>query len=753
MKTNVPSLVTDRAHSRGASSATPAAGSPVRRLTLLALMATLLANCAAEAALFKVTNTADGGPGSLRQAIADANLRKGPDKIEFAIPGKGPFTIHPATPLPPIADPLDLSAEGKPVSLDSSGLAWGLKINSSDCSVRALPIHAAYGPAISAKGPTLSSLTEALSLIAHPTGRVVTGSIPKADLYDTTVPTWQSGGAWSWDNYPIPGGGGDDYAFRAVGVMNVPAEGDYLFTLGSDDGSQLLIDGTEVASAPDPRAFALSYTTVHLTAGQHDLTWIGYQQGGGAGFEVSVATGDLPWWWGQDWGWYYQTYEPGWSVLGDPTAPSGVTLAAGLNVTVYYLDPQPLKNITIDLGGKSLNGDWVLDGSFDGVTAGISMDRAAGLRIKNGTVRGFYPGIDLGNCSDVDFSGLLVTGNVWGSRVKSTCHDVRIRECAYSQNGVGCILGGAHHEFKNNSLTDNQASALGIDDLSDSLIQNNDVLRNGLYNWDTYGYAEAVVSGFSVRNCVIEGNRINGNTEGVLVFFGNNNIIRNNECNHNSHGLGLWMDSSSNNSILGNQFNDNGTRGLLMDYFCTSNEIAGNEFSRNTIGLELSTFVADNLVQNNVADGNSFFGMGITFIGVQNTFRLNTARNNGQVGIGIEQCHYLGDCVFGNTMESNTSFGNGTFDLFDNSSPVVTSPAADSSFARASAEMDQEREKRHADLAKKHPELKARFEHEREKFEKEHKKSGPPSTCLNLWNLNKFLTDSEGDGPGAGCIQ
>ena len=40
---------------------------------------------------FAVTNTSDSGPGSLRQAILDANLATSapPDTIQFAIPGTG----------------------------------------------------------------------------------------------------------------------------------------------------------------------------------------------------------------------------------------------------------------------------------------------------------------------------------------------------------------------------------------------------------------------------------------------------------------------------------------------------------------------------------------------------------------------------------------------------------------------------------------------------------------------------------------
>jgi hypothetical protein len=58
---------------------------------------------------FVVTNTNDSGPGSLRQAILDANATDNADGsadlITFAISGPGPHTITPLTPLPPVDTP------------------------------------------------------------------------------------------------------------------------------------------------------------------------------------------------------------------------------------------------------------------------------------------------------------------------------------------------------------------------------------------------------------------------------------------------------------------------------------------------------------------------------------------------------------------------------------------------------------------------------------------------------------------------
>ncbi len=70
-----------------------------RRRVRAAIM--LFASSAAlSAATFTVTNTNDSGPGSLRQAILDANeSNAGTDLIAFNIPGAGVHTIRPTSPL------------------------------------------------------------------------------------------------------------------------------------------------------------------------------------------------------------------------------------------------------------------------------------------------------------------------------------------------------------------------------------------------------------------------------------------------------------------------------------------------------------------------------------------------------------------------------------------------------------------------------------------------------------------------------
>ena len=109
-----------------------------------------------------VTNTLDAGPGSLRQAILDANAHPNdpgaPDKIRFAIPGAGPHNIVLATALPFITDAVDINGGTQPgttttptVAIDGTTLAGsidGLRILAGGTSIRKLNIRKFPGDGI-----------------------------------------------------------------------------------------------------------------------------------------------------------------------------------------------------------------------------------------------------------------------------------------------------------------------------------------------------------------------------------------------------------------------------------------------------------------------------------------------------------------------------------------------------------------------------------------------------------------------------
>jgi hypothetical protein len=111
-------------------------------------------------ATFTVTDTSNSGPGSLRQAILDANANPGADLIAFNIGGGGAQTISPLTPLPTVTSPVTIDGTTQPgfsgapiivLSGTNAGLGAdvdGLKITAGSSVIRGLVINRFRGDGI-----------------------------------------------------------------------------------------------------------------------------------------------------------------------------------------------------------------------------------------------------------------------------------------------------------------------------------------------------------------------------------------------------------------------------------------------------------------------------------------------------------------------------------------------------------------------------------------------------------------------------
>src|SRR6185436_15602603 len=102
-------------------------------------------------------NTNASGPGSLEQAILDANTNTGPHTIEFNLPGPG-FTISPSGPLPALTESITLDGATQPgfagsplveisgASAGSPGVD-GIRIATGGCVIHSLAINRFSGHA------------------------------------------------------------------------------------------------------------------------------------------------------------------------------------------------------------------------------------------------------------------------------------------------------------------------------------------------------------------------------------------------------------------------------------------------------------------------------------------------------------------------------------------------------------------------------------------------------------------------------
>jgi len=140
--------------------------------TLAGLLVSCLTTASLAAATFMVTNTDDLGPGSLRQAIQDANATPGLDTIAFNIPGAGVHTIAPATLLPQISDVVTIDGYTQPgasvntdpiatnavllIEVDGSAAGSGPTLNIGfvpGSTIRGLAIGGSPGAALNVSGP------------------------------------------------------------------------------------------------------------------------------------------------------------------------------------------------------------------------------------------------------------------------------------------------------------------------------------------------------------------------------------------------------------------------------------------------------------------------------------------------------------------------------------------------------------------------------------------------------------------------
>jgi hypothetical protein len=162
--------------------------------------------------VYTVINTADGGEGSLRQAILDADAHPGPDTVIFDIPGAGMHTIQPLSPLPAITDPLVLDATSQPgyagsplIELNGASAgasASGLTIAAGGSTVRGLVINAFAKSGVALQG------NGGNAVVGDWIGTDATGTAPRPNRYGVSISNSSNnavGGTGAGDGNTISG--------------------------------------------------------------------------------------------------------------------------------------------------------------------------------------------------------------------------------------------------------------------------------------------------------------------------------------------------------------------------------------------------------------------------------------------------------------------------------------------------------------------------------------------------------------------
>jgi len=459
----------------------------MKKSCLLACVAGILGANALTAAVFTVTTVNDNGPGSLRQAILNANTSPGADTINFNIPGAGVQTIAPTNALPAITNVVTIDGYSQPGS-SANTLAGG------DNSVHLIRLDGYKCVDTSAAG---LNFTTADPFAASPaSGSTVRGlcivrfndGISASELSSLTL-----GGNWlGLDVDGIARGN------RGSGV--------YITSFFSQ-GRNNLIGGT----APATRNI-ISGNGSHGIYFSGDTTGNSLVQGNFIGTD---PTGTLPR--GNLFGGIYIFTGTNITIGGATAAArnviSAATAAGGCGVTVQA---GPNNTIQGNYIGTDVSGQYDLGNIDDGVyvtsAAGtkilsnlIANNRANGICLASATgtvVENNCVGTDatatrpLGNAA----AGITITGssNRVGGRGAGQANTVQFN------GGAGVEITSpfeSQNEISGNSIYDN--GGLGID-LNPTGINTNDVLdadtgANGLQNFPVLTSASIAYSALTVQ--------------------------------------------------------------------------------------------------------------------------------------------------------------------------------------------------------------------------------------------------------------
>lgn len=121
---------------------------------------------------------------------------------------------------------------------------------------------------------------------------------------------------------------------------------------------------------------------------------------------------------------------------------------------------------------------------------------------------------------------------------------------------------------------------------------------------------------------------------GIYLSGTTNCTIHDNRCGWDSEHYnteGIYLSSSSNNTITGNATSSNNDCGIFLYYFSSNNTITNNSALNNNYGIYLHAS-GNNTVMGNTADNNKLEGIHL-YDSNANTFTGNTASSNAHYGI------------------------------------------------------------------------------------------------------------------------
>jgi parallel beta-helix repeat protein len=566
--------------------------------------------------VFAVINTNDSGPGSLRQAILNANTVPGGQTIDFAIPGPGPFTIVLDSALPTILGPVVIDGYAQPgarpnsradgddallrIELNGAGAgpeANGLTILAGSSIVRGLVINHFNGNGI-ALGGEGGDVIEGNFIGTDVTGTVALGNLGfGVSILDS--PNHRVGGTTAAARNVISGNGLSGVAIGFAGSTGIQVLGNFI---GTDTGGTVALGN----ASSGLEIFQAAVATVGGTvAGTGNIVSGNRVDGVRITAPNSVVQGN-----------FIGTEVTGTAALGN--LGNGITVNAA-NTTIGGLTAGARNVISgnlvsgVQILGRDVTGTMVQGNHIGTNAAGTAaLGNRDGVLIENapnhtigGTTAGARNVISGNRSAGVHILGSLAIANhVLGNFIGTDA------------SGVQAVTLGNSSSF----TADVRQVGVRIENAPDNFVEGANLIGGNL-------------TGIEIRGPVSQRNLVRNNLIGVAP--GPDGVPGNGDDRPLSNYIGVSINAASNNTIGGsdgggtNLIARNVTIGVaILDATATGNVVQGNTIASNGAVVR-TTFDANNNVVTILVDPDPTEGVlrpGTTLVG--SGIYIDAARSN-----------------------------------------------------------------------------------------------------------------------------
>ena len=577
------------------------------------------------AATIIVANTSASGPGSLQQAILDANAANGLDTIIFQIPGSGVHTITPTNILPAITDPVVIDGTTQPgfagtplieINGASAGTTSdGLRLPAGGSTIRGLAINRFGGAGIHVQAPGTANYIQGNFIGTDPTGTVGWGN---GTASSQSGGVWIDGSSGNWIGGPyatnrnlISANGGPGLFLANCSGNTV--QGNFVGTsitglaaLGNSN------NGISISSASGTQVGGAAAGARNVVSGN-----------GGSGVYLtgSGATGNLVH------GNYIGTDTNGRLAL--PNAGDGVTVSGAPANTI---------------GGTSAGAGNLLSGNSQ---CGVALNGAGAV---NNFVQGNYIGTDA--------SGRLALGNtfsgvtVFGGRtnlIGGTSVAARNVLAANKQSGIYITTNSVGNLVQGNYVGVDVTGATALGNLKDGI--SIDGASSNTVGGTTAG-ARNIVSGnvfygIEIYSATATANSIQGNYIGTSVT--GTSALANQLCGVHIQSPGNTVGGDA--SGAGNLISGNTQDGIFLDGPLAANNLVQGNFIGTAASGTTGLMNLRGGVGISGAPGNTIGG---TTAGAGNLISAN-ANSSGDAGIYLLDNGATGNVIQGNKVGTDVT--------------------------------------------------------------------------------------------------